>query len=138
MVDRPEVAKLAERMGMEGPSGDARQAERAKTLHHLAGSLVRERHDQGLVGRHDTRGNRERRAPADHPRLPGPGPGDDGDGAIDGADRLELGLVQVVEKSRRRGKGGHRPRLAAGAYPGLHRTSVAAPPLLTFAPEHGE
>ena len=124
MAERPEMAELAEGMGMERPGRYPGQAETPEALHHLAGGLVRERDDEDLVRGHDARGDRERRPPADHPGLARSCPGDDRDRPVDGADRVELGLVQVVEEVAWRREGGHRPRLAVDPHRPLNRSPL--------------
>ena len=130
------MAQLAQRMGMHRPGRHPRQPEPAEALHHLAGSLVRERYDEDLVRCDGAAGDGECCSPAYHPRLACSGTGNDRQWAIDGSDGLQLGLVEAVEEPICRGAGGHEPRLAAAAHrpinaarrrPNLRRTSAAAP-----------
>ena len=94
----------------------------AKTLGHLARRLVRERHDEDLVRRDVARGNGVGRAAADDAGLAGARAGDDRDGSVDRANRLELGRVQVGEEPIRLGEDGrwHEAKASSGRSPTAH------------------
>src|SRR5688500_20250515 len=68
-------------------------------LDHLRRRLFREGHEQDLVGGHHARLDRVRGPMADHPRLAGPGAGDDRQRPAREHDRLLLGGVQRGEEA---------------------------------------
>ena len=110
VAQRPEEAQLAQGMGVERARRHAPQPEVAQPRNHLARRLVRERHDQCLVRGDHARGDRVGRAPADHPRLAAPGPGEDRYGAGRGEDGLALLGIQVREQVIGGGAGRGRSR----------------------------
>ena len=97
--ERPEVAELAEGVGMERPRRDARQTECTQALDHLGRGLVGERDDEGFVRLDDVGRDRVRGASADDPRLARARPREDRDRTGRCEDGLALGVVQVIEES---------------------------------------
>ena len=116
VMRRPEVAQLAQRMGMEGAGRDPGQPEAAQPLDHLARRLVREGDHEDLVGRDDVGRDGVGRAMTDDPGLARARAGEDADRTARREDGFALGIVEVGEEALRFWDG-HVPSMTPGGAP---------------------
>jgi len=94
------LPELRQGRRVEGPGGDAREAERLQTSHHLAGSLVGEGDHEDAPGVDGAGRDRVCSPVADDPRLPRSGAGVDDERPAGDSDGLDLGRIEAHEKVR--------------------------------------